>query len=167
MTAYEIDGIPVRAATGYEGAVRAALLAFKEHDRRDLARPLAAQLTAAVDGLDPAVLVPVPSGRRGAEHVLRLTRAMRLVPTVPTAAALRFGRAVADSAGLNARERRANLAGAMHAQPPRGSSARAVVVDDIVTTGATAAESIRALRAAGWSVVGVATVARTLRTAPR
>jgi predicted amidophosphoribosyltransferase len=73
---------------------------------------------------------------------------------------------VRDSAGLDIAARAANLAGAMRADGPRGSP-RAVLVDDIVTTGATLLEAARALRAAGWTVPGAVVVAATARRASR
>ena len=82
-------------------------------------------------------------------------------------AALRLGAGpVRDSAGLTTAARAANLDAAMRARPPRRDGRAAVVVDDIVTTGATLREAARALRAAGWTVVGAAVVAATPRRVP-
>jgi predicted amidophosphoribosyltransferase len=161
--------LPVRAAVPYTGAVRAALLAYKERGRRDLAGILGELLARAVLAL-PAVpglvLVPMPSTRaasaaRGGDHLLRLTRraarcgGLRVAP-----GALRFTRAVQDSAGLGVAARSRNLAGAMTAGPgPAG--AVALLVDDVVTSGATLGEAHRALRAAGWPVAGAAVLAAT------
>lgn len=160
----EHGGVPVLAAAPYGGGLRRALIAYKERDRRDLARPLGRLLERAVTdlGCADAVLVAVPSTAaarraRGGDHVRRL---VRCVP------ALRLVRAVRDSAGLSTPERAANLAGAMAARPP-GRRGRAVLVDDITTSGATLVEAARALRAAGWSVDGAAVVAATALLHPR
>jgi predicted amidophosphoribosyltransferase len=132
----------------------------------------------AVDGFDAvetsyAVIVPVPSRAsvvraRGHDPVLRMSRmaASRLRGVgldIAVDPRLRVGRPVRDQASLDRAQRRANLRGAMQArQSHRRLDGRvAVVVDDIVTTGATAAECARALRAAGVRVVGVAVVAAT------
>jgi predicted amidophosphoribosyltransferase len=162
------DALAVRAAAPYTGAVRAALLAYKERGRRDLAGVLGELLARAVPALPagPALLVPVPSTRaasaaRGGDHLLRLTRRAALLSGVRVATgALRFTRAVQDSAGLGIDARSANLAGALAAGGgPAG--AVAVLVDDVVTTGATLAEAHRALRAAGWPVASAAVLAAT------
>lgn len=160
----------VASATPYADAVRRAVLAYKERGRRDLATRLALLLAAAVRLLAPpagALLVPVPSApavaaRRGGDHVARLAR--RAAPTVglrAARAALRLAVRVEDSAGLGAAARLANVRGSMRAHPPP-TRRPAVLVDDVVTTGATLHEAQRALTEAGWTVVGAATVARTM-----
>lgn len=171
---------PVRAVTDYAGPARAVLVAWKDHGRHDVALPLAAAVAAAAAAgpLPPGLLlVPVPSARRavrrrGEDVVAGLARraAARLrgqgvqAGAVP---ALRQGRRVQDQAGLGARERSANLRSALVVPWPGAVASRpCVVVDDVVTTGATLAEASRALRAAGAEVVGAAVVAATPRRAP-
>ena len=68
----------------------------------------------------------------------------------------------ADQTGLGAAGRAANVAGSMTSAPaPTGGAL--VVVDDVVTTGATLSETVRALRLAGADVLGCAVVAATAR----
>jgi predicted amidophosphoribosyltransferase len=76
-------------------------------------------------------------------------------------------RALADQSGLSVAERAANLHGALRGTGP--VTGPVVVVDDVVTTGATLVEAARALLAAGHPVVGAAVVAATSRrsTSPR
>lgn len=166
-------GLPVAAAGAYAGALRRALLAYKERGRRDLGARLGGLLGTAVRQVTAGqaragpVLVCVPSARaraaqRGGDHVLRLARAAAHRSGVPVASGvLRQVRPVPDSAGLGVRERAANLHRALAAQPGRGRVA--LLVDDIVTTGSTLAEAHRALAAAGWVVTGAAVVAATPR----
>ena len=178
-------GLPaVWAAAPYAAAARAALLAHKEHAvlaltptlGRALARSVASSMSCAEGaGVDAssAVIVPVPSRAavvraRGHDPVLRMSRvaAARLRGVgldITVARLLRVGRPVRDQASLDRAQRRANLRGAMEARRSHGrlDGRVAVVVDDIVTTGATAAECARALRAQGVRVVGVAVVAAT------
>jgi predicted amidophosphoribosyltransferase len=78
---------------------------------------------------------------------------------------LRPRRAVADQAGLGSAGRAANLQGALVAVRPLAGRA-VVIVDDLVTTGATLADAARALLVAGASVHGAATVAATQRRVP-
>lgn len=166
---------PIVAAGTYDGAVRAALLAHKERGRLGLAGPLGAALAGAVRALDPppgVLLVPVPSSpaavrERGQDHARRLAAAAaRRLPAVRSRPVLRPVRGVADQSGLRRAQRATNLAGALRATR-RLDGLEVVVVDDVVTTGATLAEAARALRAAGADVVGAAVVAGTRRTGSR
>lgn len=168
------------AAGEYAGALEAMVNAHKEHQVFALARPLGDVLAGAVRHLlelhaDPAVpvlLVPVPSRpatvrRRGHDPMLRVSRraAARLRRTgvdARVARLLRPTRRVADQAGLGASERAANLAGAFRCVRGRAwLEVPAVVVDDVITTGATAREAQRALEASGRTVAGIAAVAAT------
>ncbi len=143
-------GPAVLAAGRYAGPLRTALLRYKERGRRDLAAPLARHLAPGLDALlterpGPLWLVPAPSRpaaarARGGDHVARLVRALAADrPDVRVAQALTLARRTRDSVGLDAAERAANLAGRLRVRhgelPP--SRSWLVLMDDIVTTGAT------------------------------
>ncbi|GAA1446538.1 ComF family protein [Leifsonia poae] len=162
---------PVWTALGYAGAVRSVVLAYKDHGRTDagptLARALRASVLAALadagverrEGL--VVLVTIPSTRaafrrRGYHPTELLLRRARL----PTAQRLRLVRKSADQAGLSVADRARNRSGSFSA-PRRLAGSDCIVVDDIVTSGATVREAARAVEAAGGVVVGIAVVAHT------
>lgn len=180
------------SATAYDGVARRLILAYKEHGRTALVPVLAARVAQVAhvalatlgpfDGSVGLCLVPVPSAqaarrRRGhdpiralAEAAVRNLRGEGLPVTL--APALRSRRGVADQAGLSSPERAANLAGSFLITGRRDGRFRrpedrpvAVLVDDIVTTGATLAEAARALRQAGAVVPLAITVAATRRRA--
>jgi predicted amidophosphoribosyltransferase len=183
-------GVRAFAATTYEGVVRAALLEFKEHGRLSLRHELGACLSvsvlaavssaasvAAPDVTGPLLVVPVPSARKAVRA--RGHDPVGTLGAIATAHGRRVGldlavrrvlvqqRRVADQAGLNVGARRANVSGALRvSRPALVYGRRVVVVDDIVTTGATAVESVRALVAAGALVEAVACVAATPRRFP-
>ena len=160
---------PLVTAAAYDGVVRSMLLAHKERGRLALAGPLGRALAgaAAVHGHGlGAVLVPVPSSpasvrARGHDHARRLAAVAGRRLGVRAAAVLVQARGVDDQSGLDAAARAANLAGALRARRALDGW-HVVVVDDVVTTGATLAEATRALTAAGATVHGAAVVAATV-----
>ncbi|MFB6890513.1 ComF family protein [Kitasatospora sp. NPDC056327] len=174
------------AAAPYDGAVRRLLLAHKERGALRLAGPLGDTLARAVrtalgpqEERAPLLLVPVPSARaavraRGHDPTLRLAlaaaRALRREGLDARAAALLgHTRPVADQSGLSAADRHRNLHGALTVRPGahrRAAGRRTVVVDDLVTTGASLVEAARALSAVGLRPGAAATVAAAGRPGP-
>jgi predicted amidophosphoribosyltransferase len=172
----------------YDGAVRAMVVGHKDRGqfafRRVLASLLAVSVRAAVAAHDgPVALVPVPSRpgssrRRGYDPMGTLARlvvaSLRAEAyDVSLAPLLVSSRRVVDQAGLSAGERSRNLAGSMSCPSPgvarlarRRARARVLICDDVLTTGATAAEAGRALRAVGLEPVALATIAATRRRNP-
>lgn len=169
----------------YDGAIRAMIVGHKDRGqytfRAALSTLLATAVVAAVPCPSaPVLLVPIPSRpgvvrRRGYDPLLAITRlaarglrrdGYRAEPTrllVPT-------RRSVDQAGLAATQRSVNQTGSLACPSAltarlarRRPRAHVVVVDDVITTGATAAEACRALAAAGLPPQAVATVAATRR----
>jgi predicted amidophosphoribosyltransferase len=92
---------------------------------------------------------------------MRLARAAATELGVGARRLLEPARTVADQSGLTTRERAENLAGALRAVGRPGLPV--VIVDDVMTTGATLVEAARALAAQGHQVVGAAVLAATKR----
>jgi predicted amidophosphoribosyltransferase len=166
-------GVPVFALGRYAGSRRQAIVALKEHGRSDLVSPLSYALAGGIQRLltwgvlrEPVAVVPAPTRRsaarrRGGDPVTRCaTRAVAAYPQITVAPALRLARGVRDSVGLGSSDRQRNLAGRVRLSPGKLiSGVEVLVVDDIVTTGATACESVRVLTEAGAQVAAVLTIA--------
>jgi predicted amidophosphoribosyltransferase len=187
-------GLPKCAtALAYSGNVRRLLIAYKERGRRDLAPFLASAVWQALLALPDLragvgwqgrrlLLIPVPASRaalraRGVDHVAVLLRALlRQLPPqsrrhVSWGQLLEPTRRVADQAGLNAADRRVNLAGSLRIRSGGGyratrGSPLVVIIDDVLTTGATIAEAARALRAGGVRPNGAAVIASVITHSP-
>ncbi|NUU15674.1 ComF family protein [Cellulomonas humilata] len=176
--------LPVWTLADCTGDVRRAIIAWKDRGRLDLTRPFAFALARAAGalppdlGTDPLLVVPSPSTaaarrRRGGNLVDSLADAVvdGLVRTGrPAAAAPVLVRSRGrDQVGLGARARSRNLAG--HLRVPdrhtdRVAGRHVLVVDDVLTTGATVAACRSALERAGAQVVGAVTLASTPGPAP-
>ena len=162
-------GLVVVTALRYEGRVRRIILAFKEHQRTDVAAPLSRPLEAAIRhalASGPAELTAVPTSRssfsrRGYDPVALLMRHTGLAH----AGVLMAARRTASQKSLGLSGRAENLSGALAAKSILVGR-RFVLVDDILTTGATLDEAARAIRAAGGEVVGAAAMAFTPRFLP-
>ena len=154
---------PAMALAPYTGPARRAVIAYKERGRRDLALPLAAALGDALTrlGTGECLLVPAPSRAaaaraRGGDHMLRLAHRLARDGHGHVVRALTLGRRARDSVGLDPAARAANLEAHLRVRPgaldglPRGLPV--VLLDDVLTTGATAAACARALATAGVPV---------------
>jgi predicted amidophosphoribosyltransferase len=159
----------------YAGPRRAAILAVKERGRTDLIGPLGDALRSGLTRLltwgvvsTPLIVVPAPTRataarRRGGDPVARMAR-IAAAPGVTVVDALRMRAFTKDSVGLSAGARQRNVAGRIRVRRSFVGSVGAfegelVLVDDVVTTGATATESVRVLQTAGAGVVAVLAIA--------
>lgn len=178
------------SAAEYAEPLRTLIVDHKDHGRLALARPLGQLLAVAATAAwaaehGPAVparllLVPVPSHpavvrRRGQDPLLRITlraagelrRGGAWVAVRPVLSVI--GRP-GDQAGLGAGQRAANVAGRFALRPGGGSTLApgdrwpgVLLVDDVITTGATLREAQRALEVAGTTPFAAATIAATRR----
>jgi predicted amidophosphoribosyltransferase len=161
------------ALTRYRGVARRLVLAQKERGRRDLAAPLGAALARGLASLPAGTgqgglrLVPAPSRAsaarsRGGSHMLALALHCAAVlrgegVRARALPALRLAAGARDAVGLDVEQRTANLRGRVRTRarqlPEPGT--RVILLDDVITTGATAAACVRALRDAGTTVSAV------------
>ncbi|MFC3451120.1 ComF family protein [Amycolatopsis speibonae] len=164
--------VPVYALARYADDARRLILAYKERGRRDLAPSFGRAVAEALPQLPqqpgPPCLVPVPSRRhasrvRGGPHVRRLAEecvkalAGKGKPAT-VAPLLRLTAGVRDAVGLTRAERAVNLDGRIRLVP--GARPESVVLlDDVITTGATAAACVRLLGISGIHVSAVVALA--------
>jgi predicted amidophosphoribosyltransferase len=173
---------PVTCAVPYDPVGRALIVEYKEHGNRGLAPMLGVLLADAVSVHPPAgsarpcVLVRVPGRPRPVRgfdalgavtgYAARELRARGL--DVTAIAALRVRRRYPELKDLPGHARATAVAGVLAASPsvtriPRTGSPFIVVVDDVVTTGSTVREAVRALRGEGVTVDAVAAVSAASR----
>ncbi len=162
--------------------LRGLITAHKEEQALQLTRLLGQLLAgcisylADVAGLTPTdrlILVAVPSARaalrrRGFDATAALGRgAVRSLRgsdvRVRLVELLTQRRGTLDQAGLGAAERQANLQGSVRLRRRRLPRDPMILIDDVVTTGASLTESARVLRKAGLPLIGACTVAATQR----
>lgn len=164
-----------RAAFVYEGAAREVILRLKHADRPHLAGDMAMQLLrVGGDWLTDAVIVPVPLHRwrlwkRGYNQAAELAKAIAKRAQAPLIHdALVRHRATGASQGMSPAERRRNVRGAFrvaNGTKPRLAGRCIILVDDVLTTGATADACARTLLRAGARSVKLLTLARVVRPA--
>jgi len=170
-----VDGEAVWSGLLFDGVAARTIRALKEDGRTGLARALAPALAAAVAAAgghgqevaagsraSRAAAVPIPTSRaafrRRGYRVPDLVARRAGLEVVPLLAP---ARRTADQRGLDRDGRRENVAGAFTVRASARTPGRIVLVDDVVTTGATLLEAARTLRTAGIDVVGCATIAAT------
>ena len=162
-----------RAIFAYDENSRASILALKHADRLDLVPGFAHWLgrTGAMllDGSD--LIVPVPLHRirlwqRRYNQAAELARALgrRTSKAVAVRALERIRSTESQGAMVSARGRRRNVLGAFQVPNPREvADRRILLVDDVLTTGATAEACARALKQAGAAGVQILALARVVK----
>ena len=165
------DLIQVTSSVPYSAIAQRILLSAKEsHIKRadQLVSEAIRHSTINVlrdDWID--LLVPIPSRpravrERGRQFIYEVTEPISQELNIPSAPILRHSRSVRDQSGLHLEERWNNLKGAFVVDAKQISGKRALLVDDLVTTGATLYEAAGALRYAGIEVIGAVTAAVAL-----
>ena len=163
---HALQPLPWWAAGRYEGELRRLLLRLRRHPQE---RTLSALLPGLVEGLPrwqgSPWLVPIPSWKRQANPLPGLlVRQLGLQLGLGRADLLERSHPVLGQHHLNRRMRLANQEGAFRCRGPAATEARRhplLIVDDILTTGATALSAYRSLEEAGWQVAGLVCLART------
>jgi ComF family protein len=159
----------------YEGALRSLIHLFKYSGMRPLAKPLAEYLARSIpvdERFDAVVPVPLYWRRkweRGYNQAELLARFIAKRRGIPVLNILRRKRATATQAGLASAGRRRNVAGAFALRSSRFGKDQNVVgkkillIDDVMTTGATASACASVLKRGGAKSVSLFTVARVDR----
>jgi competence protein ComFC len=151
----------------YEGAVRRGIINCKFHARQSSAFAFAGYAATAVqkayqgEQFDFVAFVPLTRTeyrKRGFNQSELFARALARALSLPCRSALQKPRDVAPQRSLPASGRWVNVSGAFFA-PSRLDGRRVLLVDDIVTTGATLSDCARALKAAGADRVCCAVIA--------
>lgn len=163
---------PIFSSIKYSPIAGKVLLAAKEGNLKvadDLIfQALSHSLSKCMEEIGRAFLIPIPSRKsvsrlRGRQFIFDLSERLSAHSGAPTFNNLVHTRKVRDQSTLDIRGRKENLEGALKSQ--RYLSGRAILVDDLITTGATLNEAARALRQAGIEVAAAVTacVAQPLR----
>jgi len=163
-----------RAACLYDDASRELILQLKHADRTDLSGLFAKWLSRSARELieEADAIAPVPLHRlrllrrryNQAAEIARPLARMAELEYLPDALVRR--RATASQGGRSAGGRRRNVQGAFVADRRKVEGKRILLIDDVLTTGATADACARALKAAGAACVTLAVVAKVKETAP-
>jgi predicted amidophosphoribosyltransferase len=166
---------PVYSAVAYSPVAQKVLLSAKESALYDADRLILQALSHSLayfySEVGIADLVPIPSRKintrkRGRDFILEQTKALSRSPHVHVRAILSHSRKVKDQTTLNSRSREINLSQSMRcANREESSNIPVILIDDLVTSGATLREAGRALHGAGYTVIGAVTacVAKPLR----
>ena len=158
--------ISIRAPFVMDGEARELVHQLKYRGMSAVGEPMGALMAAGVPaGCDLVVPVPLHRGRgrsRGYNQAALLARRIALMAALPVdeKAASRIRATKPLARGMHRDERRAIVAGAFAARPERVEGRRVLLIDDVVTTGATLDACAKALIAAGASSVRCITFAR-------
>ena len=159
-----------RTPFAYRGPARRALLRLKFNGWRAVAEAMGRAMAAANDDadVDAVTWVPLSPSRRagrGYDQARALARVVARELDLPLVATMVRVLDTPPQSSRGGAERRRAMTGAFRAAGGRAPPARVLLVDDVLTTGATAAECARVLRAAGARRVALLTAARATKEA--
>jgi predicted amidophosphoribosyltransferase len=172
-----VSALNVHSALIYTPTASKIILAAKENGLRGADDLLIAAVIHVLDKarLDKGyfTLVPIPSSRqsqrgRGRSFIVDLTKTISKLTGITVNDCLQVARRVSDQSGLTRAQRISNMHGAFSLKPGSILRGDAIVIDDVVTTGATLREAARALNSQGFQGFGsvcavTACVAQPLR----
>ena len=164
---------PVFSAIQYSPIASRVLLSAKESQLKAadqlIVNGIVHPLKLFINRYGPATLISIPSRKsanrkRGRNFLQEITAAVALEVDLPYQSPLTHIRKVRDQSQLNLVDRSENISGAFSVAPDfmsqicaGNTGPKIIVIDDLITTGATLAEAIRALRTAGFTVLGAVT----------
>lgn len=182
----EGESFPVYASIPYTDKAKMVLLSAKENGEKFTTDLLVKELKASIKELlvyesaesKEVLLVPIPSSRRttrrrGIDFISTLTKAIEIELNSERSKAsfrrcriLSLSKEVQDQSGLSESQRHENLRGAFQVVSSFKSDLPIVVVDDVITTGSTLREAVRALKERNLTVLGAATACASQRRLP-
>ena len=160
--------LPVTSSLIYSPVVQKVLLAAKESDIKKADSLVSQAITHSIKNVlkenSIDCLIPIPSRKgaarkRGRQFIQEMTTPASIEIGIPIISPISHSRAVRDQTGLHIEQRWNNLHRAFVVERGEGELRSALLVDDLVTTGATLLEAARALRYAGIKVIGAVTAA--------
>ena len=167
-----VNRYPVISAIEYSPIASRVLLRAKEANQvaadQLLINAIDHSLLYFIRNYGTGSLVAIPSRRsatrkRGRDFMKEIAISVGNLESLKTLEILQHQRAVRDQSQLNSQQRSTNITGAFTAlnnlakPADPGNTEPLIIVDDLVTTGATLAEAIRAIRTAGFTVLGAVT----------
>lgn len=172
-----IDSLNVHSAVVYSGTASRIILAAKENGIQGADNLIISAIMHVINKstVDASylTLIPVPSSkqsqrRRGRSFIVDLTEQISYLSGISMKDCLQLSRRVSDQSGLTKRQRSLNMRGAFSLKTGTNLRGDLVLIDDVVTTGATLKEAARALNSQGSHPFGTvsavtACVAQPLR----
>lgn len=162
-----IEGVQVFASLRYNSIASHILLAAKEDGIKQADDLILSTLQNSLNnlraaGMKKATLVPVPSTaqanrKRGRNFVLHLAERLSNIEALAVWELLDHARKIQDQAGLTFEQRQRNLHGSMKISNQAKLGRPVILVDDLMTTGATLGEAVKTLQAGGVPVAAAIT----------
>jgi predicted amidophosphoribosyltransferase len=162
-----VGGLSIFSSLHYSSVASHVLLAAKEDGVREADELLVGALRQALRNSmtsheNVSVLVPIPSAdranrKRGRFFMGELVKKVATSESLVVWNALEHRRKVVDQTQLSVPERHSNLLGAMRIAGTAKMGRGIILVDDLVTSGATLSEAVRTLQAGGMPVLGAIT----------